>query len=60
MIGKDYKACELFIESSLEKRKNEYFNEYGYNIYSNRKKGVDHFKNYSYTNQNNVKIKPKR
>lgn len=61
MIKKEYyKACDLFIENAREKKKNEYFNEYGYNISSNRKKPIDHFKMFSYTNQNNVKIKPKR
>lgn len=61
MIKKEYyKACDLFITSPLEKRKSEYFNEYGYNIGSSRKKVQNHFYNFSHTNQNNVKIKPKR
>ena len=61
MIKKEYyKACDLFITNQSEKQKNEFFNEYGYNIYSNRKKTTDHFKAFAYTNQNNVKNKPKR
>lgn len=61
MIKKEYyKACDLFIENALEQRKKEFFNEYGYNIYSNRKKPIDHYKEFSHTNQNNVKTKPKR
>ena len=61
MIKKEYyKACDLFLENTYERRKNEYFNDYGYNIYSNRKKSENHFKMFSKTNQNNVKIKPKR
>ena len=39
MIKKEYyKACDLFIENVREKRKSEYFNEFGYNIYSSRRK----------------------
>lgn len=61
MIKKEYyKACDLFILSQPKKIKEEYLNEYGYNISSNRKKVTDHFKDFSYTNQNNVKIKSKR
>ncbi|MBE6155403.1 MAG: hypothetical protein E7164_01450 [Firmicutes bacterium] len=61
MIRKEYyKACDIFIENIQEKRKNEFFNEYGYNLFANRRKPVDHFKMFSYTNQNNVKKKPKR
>ena len=61
MIKKEYyKACDLFITSPLERKKSEYFNEYGYNIASNRKNVQNHFFKFSHTNQNNVKIKPKR
>jgi len=61
MIKKEYyKSCDLFMENIKDRRKDEFFNEYGYNIYSNRKKPIDHFKAFSYTNQNNVKTKPKR
>ena len=45
---------------NLDKRKEEYFDEYGYNLSSSRKKQIDHFKQFSYTNQNNIKRKPKR
>lgn len=61
MINKDfYKSCDLFIEPKREKLKKEYFNDYGYNIYSNRKKPVNNFKVYSQTAQNNVKSPIKR
>ena len=61
MIKKEYyKACDLFINEHPKRLKEEYLNEYGYNISSNRKNPVDHFKEFSYTNQNNVKRKPKR
>ena len=61
MIKKEYyKACDLFITNQSEKQKNEFFNEYGYNIYSNRKNKVDHFKEYSYTNQNNTQSNKKK
>ena len=61
MINKEKeKMCDIFLEKPLEKIKKEYFNEYGYNISSGQKKISDHFKEFSYTNQNNVKIKPKR
>ena len=61
MIKKEYyKACDLFIEPHYKRIKEEYLNEYGYNFYSNRKKTTNHFKEFCYTNQNNVKIKPKQ
>ena len=61
MIKKEYyKSCDIFLENPTERKKSEYFNEYGYNISANRKKPADHFKIFSYTNQNNVKTKPKR
>ena len=61
MIKKEYyKASDIFINNIIERRKKEFFNEYGYNIYSNRRKPIDHFKAFSFTNQNNVKTKPKR
>lgn len=61
MIKHDkYESCDLFLENKQEKLNKEYFNEYGYNFSENKKKSEDHFKTYAFTNQNNVKTKPKR
>ena len=59
-MNKDYyKGADIFIENKLRKIKEEFLNDYGYNINLNNKKEC-HFKKYCFTNQNNVKIKPKR
>ena len=55
-----YKACDLFIINNYQKIKEEYFNDYGYNLFANRKKEDSHYKDFCYTNQNNPKEKPKR
>lgn len=55
MIKKEYcKACDLFLTSSLDRKKKEYFNEYGYNLSRNNE--VNHFKEYSFTNYNNINL----
>ena len=61
MIKKEfYKACDLFITSPLERRRLEYFNEYGYNLNSNRKNPINHFKNFCFTSNNNCQNKAKK
>lgn len=61
MIKKEYyKACDLSLNSIYEKRKKEFFNEYGYNLSSSRLNDASHYNSYSKTNQNNVKRKPKK
>ena len=61
MIKKEfYKACDLFLISPLDKRKQEFFNEYGYNLNANRKNNGNHFKNFSFTNNNNCQNKAKK
>lgn len=57
---KYYKSCDIFIVDSYQKLKNEYLNDYGYNLSSNRKNSGDHYKEFCYTNQNISKGKPKR
>ena len=57
---KYYKACDLFIVNSFQKLKEEYFNDYGYNLLASRKTNDSHYKDFCYTNQNNLKEKPKR
>ena len=54
----EYRECDLFITSPLEKKKKEYFNEYGYNLGSSQKE-EGHFKSYCQTNRNNNENKPK-
>ncbi len=61
MIKKEfYKACDLFITSVREKRRWEFFNDYGYNLNSNRKTPVNHFKEFSFTSNNNCQNKAKK
>ena len=57
---KYYKACDLFIVDNYQRIKEEYFNDYGYNIGSNRKNNDSHYKDFCFTKQNNIKEKPKR
>lgn len=61
MIKKEYyKACDLFLTSSLDRKKKEYFNEFGYNL-SRSNKNVNHYKNFCFTNQNNLQnVKDKK
>lgn len=60
MIKKEYyKSCDIFITDERQKIKNEYLNEYGYNIMPNQNRN-SHFEAYCKTNQNNIKRKPKR
>ena len=57
MIRKeDIKLTDL----DFEKKKEEYFNEYGYNLSFNKEKEESHFKDYAYTNQKVIKKKPKQ
>lgn len=51
------KECDINLETLPEKRRKEYFNDYGYNIENSQRKS--HFKDYAYTNQNNI-IKVKK
>ena len=61
MIKKEYyKACDLFITSTLQRRRYEFFNEYGYNLNSNRKNQTNHFKEFSTTQNNNCQNKAKK
>ena len=61
MMKKEYyKACDLFMTSFLQRRKCEFFNEYGYNLNSNRKSRINHFKEFSSTHNNNCQNKAKK
>ena len=60
MIKKEYyKSCDLFLTSSLDRKKKEYFNEYGYNL-SHSQKEVNHYKEFCFTNQSNCQNKAKK
>ena len=57
---KYYKACDLFIIDNYQKIKEEFFNDYGYNISAGPRQTESHYKSFCVTNQNNIKEKQKR
>jgi hypothetical protein len=57
---KYYRACDLFIVDGYQKIKEEFLNDYGYNLSANPRNTESHYKDFCYTKQNNLKGKPKR
>lgn len=50
-MNENYKSASLNYENELERQDNEYFNDYGYNLFDNKKRKVD---------TNKLILKPKR
>ena len=50
-MNENYKSASLNYENELERQDNEYFNDYGYNLFDNKKRKVD---------TNKLIVKPKR